>query len=490
MSFGITASGFVIKRLTDIKAELEDSFRGAFGKSVNLDSRTPEGQLIGTLSERESLLWELLEQLYNSQYPDTAEDVPLDNVVAITGTQRKAATKSTVTATIFGTPAVVVPNTFIVFVENNSDARFKLKEPVTIAAGVDEVQTISYSAVPTSGQFSLSYNLNETTPLDFDATLGEIESALEALEGITNVVVTGTFAAGHVITFTGDSGSRPFDLLVEGSVNTLDNGGPVTISIVETTAGVFAKVDGLFEAVEAGSTSAPAESLTQIETPVSGVASVSNALDAVIGDDVETNAALKIRREQEIAQAGKATVDAIRAALSDIPDVTASLVFQNNGDVTDGFGRPPHSIDCVVEGGVDQAIGEEIFNTMGAGIGLFGDIDVVVVDDQGFNQNIKFSRPTQLLIYCEVDLTTNVNFPANGLTLVEQAIIDYGLGLNIGDDVIVYTPLVSAIGTVPGITDLVIRIGTAASPTLDDNIVVGVREKAVFDSSRITVTEL
>ena len=66
----------------------------------------------------------------------------------------------------------------------------------------------------------------------------------------------------------------------------------------------------------------------------------------------------------------------------------------------------------------------------------------------------------------------------------------YGTDLGIGEDVVVFgsdPSLSCAFQAIPGITDFVIRVGTAVSPALDDNIVIAARELAVFDSSRTTV---
>ena len=488
-TYGITLEGFVLKRLPEIKKEMEDDFRAVFGDSINLDARTPEGQLIGIFSERESLIWEKMEQLYYAAYPDTAEGVPLDNSVAITGTKRRPSTYSTLIARIIGVEGTVIPNTFIGSVQNNPDAKFKLDSEATIAAGVSEVQKLVYSAVPTSGVIAYVYGGNQTVDLDFNATVGEIETALEALEGIDDVSITGNYSIGHTITFVGDSANIPFDLLTIGS-NTLDNGGAITVTITEETAGKYPEATGKFTATTKGAVQAPTNSFIVIDTPINGVESIVNDEDATLGDETELDADLKNRRETEIAQAGKATVDAIRASISEVSGVTSVLVFNNRENFTDGFGRPPHSVDCVVEGGVNQDIANDIWDVIGAGPTMFGDISETVVDSNGFNQTVKFSRPTDINIWVEVDLTTDVNFPDDGIALVEAAILEYGNNLEIGDDVIVYTPLVSAIGTVDGITDLVIRVGTTDTPTTDDNIIIGEREKADFDSARITAVEV
>ena len=66
-------------------------------------------------------------------------------------------------------------------------------------------------------------------------------------------------------------------------------------------------------------------------------------------------------------------------------------------------------------------------------------ITEIVTDSQGFAQTIKFSRPTTVDIYVEVDLTVDSNlYPANGDDQVEAAIVAYGDALGIGTDVVVH----------------------------------------------------
>jgi uncharacterized surface anchored protein len=77
-----------------------------------------------------------------------------------------------------------------------------------------------------------------------------------------------------------------------------------------------------------------------------------------------------------------------------------------------------------------------------------------------------------------------------GAQEIENAILAYGENLEIGADVIVFPKLISSFSNINGILDVAIRIGTAISPTLDNNITITARQKAVFDSSRITVVEL
>ena len=79
MAFGLTATGLEIKRLADIKPEIEDILRQRLGNSINLFPEAVFGQIVGTFSERESEIWEKVEDVYHSQYPDDAEGASLDS---------------------------------------------------------------------------------------------------------------------------------------------------------------------------------------------------------------------------------------------------------------------------------------------------------------------------------------------------------------------------------------------------------------------------
>jgi len=616
MSFGVTSQGFIAKRTSDVQSEVESDLRAAFGDGIDLDARRPFGQYVGILSERLGSIWEILEQVYNSQYPDSSEGSNLDNVVSITGTIRKDPTKSKLTATLFGDIGTIIPKDSIASVFGNSDARFVLDADVTILAGVDNIQQITFSTIPEDGTITIAFGSEVTTALAFNASATDIQTALENLAniGTGNVLVTGNFSSGTIaIEFQGalaespqsllsisansftsheqstittiadtagsldrtsfiiydkngsvgvwidvdNSGSSPpaaalaanrqleitgiasgdsdsnvataiaaildadpeYSAVAVGNVVTVDDasqgarvdiadsdtgftvavviqgysaaGLPVTIA--ETQAGALPQADGTWTSDTEGPVIANAGTLTIIETPVTGWDSVTNALDAILGTDVEADSDLKIRRLQELAVAGRSTTEAIRSKLLGISGVTAAVVFENDTFIVDVDNRPPKSVDIVVQGGVDQDIGDKIFDVVAAGIERIGDISVNVIDSQGFTQVQKFSRPTQINIYVEIDLTVDVNiFPTDGATQAETAIIAHGDSLGIGTDVIVHgsDSLECSLGGIPGINDIVIRIGKTASPTTDANVSIGAREVPDFDTSRITVTTL
>ncbi|NIQ92440.1 MAG: hypothetical protein GWN93_27045 [Deltaproteobacteria bacterium] len=477
MAFGVTDDGFVTKRLQDIKTEIEDSIRDVLGTAINLLPTESLGQVVGILSEREALLWELAEDVYNSQYPGSASGASLDYVVSLTGIERLGATFSQGVITCFGTQSTIIPAGSVVSVAGNPDARFETDGSATIGPGTDEVQTITFSGTPTSGEFTLIFSGEETAAIQWDDAAIDVQNALNALSALSAVTVSGSFGAGFVVTFAGADGEQPQPDLEEGNTNTLDDGSPVTISIAETTPGKLPNVDVSVTAETAGAISALAGTLTVIETVVAGWDSCTNAADIVEGKNIETDAELRVRRLQTLSQPGSATVDAIRAKILSIDEVKAAVVFENIQDVTDGEGRPPHSIAPVVLDGDDNDIALAIQTVRPAGIQMFGDVSVVVQDSQGFDQEIKFSRPTEIDIYLEVDIKTDSTFPTGGEDAITDAILDYaGINFSIADDVIT-SQLYCPIHEIQGVTDIDLRIDTSNIPLV---------QKLTFDADFVT----
>src|SRR5690242_4915671 len=104
MTFGLTPLGFNAMRLADVKQALENAFIARFG-DINLDPQSVFGQEIGVLSKSFADMWENLEEVYFSQYPNSASGVSLDNVVQLNGITRIPASQTVVVATCDGLEA-------------------------------------------------------------------------------------------------------------------------------------------------------------------------------------------------------------------------------------------------------------------------------------------------------------------------------------------------------------------------------------------------
>lgn len=75
----------------------------------------------------------------------------------------------------------------------------------------NEIQQITFSAVPDKGTFRLAMVGNPSVDINWDDNAATVESKIEGITGITEVTVTGDFASGFTIEFTGADAAKPFD---------------------------------------------------------------------------------------------------------------------------------------------------------------------------------------------------------------------------------------------------------------------------------------
>ena len=240
-------------------------------------------------------------------------------------------------------------------------------------------------------------------------------------------------------------------------------------------------------AVEVGAITATAGTLKQIDTPIYGWASVTNAAAATVGQQEESDETLRLRRQVVAERTGTCSTSAIYAAITDVTGVTEALVLENNTQFTNSDGVPPTTIWAIVNGGSDADVAEALYTHVGAGVGYYGTTTVVHVDSvTGNSHSIKFSRPSDVSIYITVNVTPDSTYPADGDTQIEDALIAYFDGFTISDDVI-YSRLFTPINTVAGHEIDSLYIGLAAVPTGVVSLVMGNSQIAVTTATEIVV---
>lgn len=488
-TFGLTDQGFLPMRLADIKSQLEDSYRDAYGKGINLKPGAYFATKIGISADREATIWEAAEAIYLSQFRKTATGVSLDGSVQLTGHKRLLAASSFLSNQIlFGTVGTFIDKGQVVSVEGNTAAKFVTQDAVTLVAGTQEQQHIAFSAVPDAGTWTLVYGdfITETTALAHNATAADVQTALRAINPmLEDCVLTGNYTSGFTL-----AGKLAAMLLLAISTNSLTiSSVPVTVTITETVPGV---PQGLTRMVaqSTGPFSAPEGSLTVIETAVGGWTGTINDTSATVGRNRETDLDLKNRVSQTLQIAGSATIDAIRSRVLNLAGVAACIIFENEEDTTVD-GRPPHCYEVVVQGGTEQNIGDEIWASKPGGIPTFGSIPVTVLDRVNRTHTVNMSRPSEVPIYVIAAIVKDATYPTDGDVQVAQAIYDYGVALSIGQDVVVFgskPSLASSFDLIPGITDFTLMVGIAPTPTLDDNISIGEAEVSSFSLDNIAVS--
>jgi hypothetical protein len=250
-----------------------------------------------------------------------------------------------------------------------------------------------------------------------------------------------------------------------------------------------------FVALDVGPVVANTGTLEVIDVaPGSGWNAVTNLADAALGTPIESSAAYRLRRAQELAAQGGGTLDGIRADLTQINDVSSAAARENVSDVEDENGLPAHSFEAIVLGGADQDIGDSIWKNKPAGIETHGNEGVEVVDSEGNEQEVAFSRPDVVEVYAGVTVTVDPDEYAGDAAL-EAAIVaatqdaNDRAFLDSGDDVYA-ARLVCIALEVAGVLDVHVGLSTSSAPDSgegDSRIVIGAREIAQLHASRIEV---
>lgn len=439
---GVDSTGFVQKTISEIKASIEAGYRQVYGAAVNVATSSRVGQRIGLFAGALAEVWELGEALFNAMDPDAATGGGLDNQLKMVGLSRKPATYSTVGLILIGTNATVVAAGKRGKVSSTA-AKFALDSPATIATLTTHTD-------------------------DFDYFVGDLVTS-----------------SGNVYLCVIEGHSVLVD--ISGTGTAISDGGATWRYLGPGTAAVRAPAT----ATVTGPVQGYAFTVDTIDTPVSGWTVVTNDLDAQTGQNQETDAQARARRDLSLAKAATTPLQAVRTAILEVAGVTSCTIFENYTDATvDGI--PSKAFECLVEGGADQDIRDAILTHRPGGIQAYGTTSGSATDSEGGTHTIAFSRPSAVNIYVKVTLAVDSTaYPADGDTQVKDSVVARGNARPVGRDVVasnISAPLLPPSSDVPGVFDVSqVLIGTVNPPVSSATISISPRQRAVFDTSRVTV---
>ncbi len=241
-----------------------------------------------------------------------------------------------------------------------------------------------------------------------------------------------------------------------------------------------------------GAIEAQVGTITQIVTPTLGWQSVTNPTIASAGAPVETDAQLRLRQQQSVAQPSKTVLFGILGAVKAVEGVTEAVIYENDTGSVDSNGLPAHSIAVVVLGGDASAIAFAIMLRKTPGAFTYGNITIPVTDDAGVNHNISFFVPSEVDIRVSLTIEALTGYSGTTGDQIKQAIADYINALLIGQDVVIsrlYLPaqLYGGVGSEQfDLQSLQISVNPATPGNLD--IVIPFNSTAACDVANITLT--
>lgn len=493
---GITPDGWVGKTSAEIRTELSDALKNAFGDQLNTGADSAVGNVIGAFADRLGELWELGGAIYAAFDPDTSTGQALKGLSALTGTTPEVATPSTVTVMLDQDAGSVADAGTLISVDGAPDRVFALDAELTNSAS-DRLWNGPATATAV-----------ENGPTEApEGTLTVIDTPMPGLRAVTNGDVPARRVSRNAEPFALVNGQH-LDVSVQGgapnvvtflTANFVSIGAAlaseVAARINATATGWRAEaIDGrvhIFSNQEAvgGSLSVDAASNADALNFVEGgTVSWFPGNDAVPGQDEETDAQLRGRRLDTIDAAGSSTVETLRAKLLELTGMLDARVYENDTESTDGFGLPPKSFQVVVYGTATAAdIARTIWENKPLGSRWTGAETLEIIDSQGVAHDVLWDEATAVPLYAEVEAQVVAETYAGDAAL-KAALVAYVDGLRIGSDVIALQAQ-REVMQVEGVHDLdALLLDDVDPPVAFANLSISRTQVPVLDEANIDVT--
>jgi hypothetical protein len=483
MSYGVLPTGFSKKTLSVIREEIKDELLDTISSELDLLDTSVLGQIEGIFSDKLREMWDVAEAVYRAFYPDSASGEALDQVSSITGVVRLSQTKSTVTLRLWLDNGTTITLGSIVSV-GAAGSRFVTIAAVTNSTGAKATVTV------------------EAESEDYGPVVGYAESIDTIQTPIAGWSAAAAVSGTSFETFSLDGTTLNLEVDEDGTTQPVNfaAGNPWSAAAAATaikaqTTGIDAYDDGLGRVRIASDTSGPGSSIDVKAGSSNVILGLTvekikgmNAADADVGRNIETDPALRLRRDSALRSSGSATVEAIYAALILTTGVEQAIVLENTTSAPDANGLPGKSFEAVVYQGADADIAATIWREKPAGILSYGSTTVVVTDSMGFDHDVSFSRPTEVVLHIEYTLTTDpALYPADGDDQVKAAAVAYAATLEIGQDAVALEFRAVALD-IAGVIDVpTFKIDTVDPPVGTSNISISFRQLATLDTANVDI---
>lgn len=183
MSFGVLPTGFSRPTVAQLRQQVVDDIHANIGPLVDCSPDSDFGKLIDVKVRQLDQVWSGMQATYNARDPDQATGDALNSIAKMTGTERQAATFSTVALDV-GLDAGTTLETGVHFVSvsGSPDVRFTLSESVgSFTSPSTTTYTLAFRAENTGPVAAPAHSLTViATPI---RGWTSADNALDAVEG-------------------------------------------------------------------------------------------------------------------------------------------------------------------------------------------------------------------------------------------------------------------------------------------------------------------
>ena len=476
--YGITDKGFVLKRLDTILEEIHTDLTDGWKVDTRLAGTSFLNTLITTFGNQIANLWETAQDTYYAKYPATATELNLDHAVQYGGIKRAGDKRTSYILHCTGDDGTYVRENAVVATNTTPEIRLFSAEEFQIARERFNKVSVIVASEDT-GVYTVSINGNQYS---YSNPQGGKSSAI--LAGLASAIKD----EGYEVKVEDDV------LIINDKTKTREN--VLTLTDNLTTSSVTSLANFLTN--DYGKITLPYNIVTRMVNNITGFTAVTNLLEPTYGRKRETDIELRQSYIAKSALRSNTMIESIIAELlNNVEDVESASGYENDMDVTDERGLPPHSIEIIVEGGDNTAIAKAIFRRKAGGIQTHGSVVVNVPGEYGDTIPVRFNRPEYLYAWLKVQLEGDeAKIPVNYSSLTKQSLMEDGAQMTAGTSLLTQLLNEGIYDRVAGLTKIIIYTAYTTDSTVipgdgdyqrDENIMATSRQKVLIDENRIEV---
>ena len=416
MEYGITANGFSMRRLDEIYNASCKRFEDEIGVNPSENPQSVMNVLFTIFSDAPAEMWEAFAASYQQLFPNTAEGIALDNAMQIGGVNRIGQARTKYTLSCTGREGTIIPAGALVQSSTYPQRQFRAKGVSTISSanwkriGIRPIESVSgtitfefgVSRNATSGEVgSYSESASITKQLSvssYSDAYTKILAELQKFDALTKFGIKVEDSAD-------EQGKHTIVLSASGAADSFSASLCRYITVVDVTSNI------LFESVEYGNYVQADKTIDQIVTSVDGWDSCINEIPPIKGRLTQKDSEARASYTNRVASRGTGTVNAI-----------VSLLYSDVEGVTFAAG-PPHCIEIIVQGGLDEDVSDIIWKNKPGGIRAYGSHYAYATDINGIRQYVEFTRVKDVYLLLSVKVTSNDELDADFETRIKSLLM-------------------------------------------------------------------
>lgn len=419
--YGITPNGPNIKRLDTIINDLHTNLSKKWGVNTQQNPESFLNHLLVNFADRCAELWELGEDIYYSMYPNSAEGISLDNASQYGGSTRETAKKSYYPIHCTGKDGTVLAAGTLISSTMNPPTQLSLTDAKSITRSSFNKACIKVASAEADNVYTVAIN---GAVYSFGSSEADV---LHILDGLAEAINDSGFTV---------SVDREKEILLLDAVD-LTSVNVLVLSENLTTDTVTSVI--VFGTLETGDILLPNGVITNIVKADAGLKSVVNCCGYISGRDEETDTEFRQSYANKIFNRSSMMLESIRSAiLTKVQGVKSVATYENPSHQWDDYGRPPHSVEIVVDGGDATEIARQILANKAGGINTVGNTAVKIAGAYDEDITIRFNRPTVIYTWFRLGIVLKKNeaIPPNYVELLRNVVLQNMDAIAAGSDVI------------------------------------------------------